>query len=155
MLFTSACSLLDLVAPPPLETAFHPLPPPPAPPVPPQSPTPPTPEEARAEIYRWFMKAGYKPFQAEALMEHAQTESGFRVCARGVGDLSYTYQWAGTRLRKLHEFAHTDGCPQLDTQLAFADKELRNDPKFSCFWGATTEPGAYAALRRGFGRGSC
>jgi len=39
--------------------------------------------------------------------------------------------------------------------LAYADKELRNDPKFSCFWGARTQAEAYAALRRGFGRGSC
>jgi len=101
------------------------------------------------------MTHGYKQFQAEALMEHAQTESGYRPCARGVGDLSYTFQWSGTRLRQLHQFAGYDGCPQLHTQLAFADKELRTDPKFSCFWGATTEPAAYAALRRGFGRGSC
>ena len=58
-------------------------------------------------------------------------------------------------LQRLHDFAHTSGCPQLHTQLAFADKELRNETKFSCFWEATTERAAYAALRRGFGRGSC
>jgi hypothetical protein len=150
-----ACSVLDFAAPPSsFETSA--LPPQPEPfSLFPQSLTPPSPEEARAEIYRWFRTAGYKDFQAEALMEHAQTESGFRACARGPGDLSYTFQWGGTRLRQLHEFARTEGCPQLRTQLAFADKELRNDPKFSCFWGATTEPAAYAALRRGFGRGSC
>jgi hypothetical protein len=154
MLLLSACSVFQFAAPP---TTPAPFPPQPAPLtfLPPQSSEPPSPQEARAEIYRWFMAAGYKAFQAEALMEHAQTESGFRPCARGAGDLSYTFQWGGTRLRQLHEFAHTDGCPQLRTQLAFADKELRNDPKFSCFWSATTEPAAYAALRRGFGRGSC
>jgi hypothetical protein len=116
---------------------------------------PPAPDEARAEIYQWFMKAGYKEFQAQALMEHAQAESGFRACATGPGGYRYLYQWSSTRLRQLHEFAHTDGCPQIHTQLAFADKELRNDPKFSCFWNATNESGAYAALRRGFGGGSC
>jgi len=154
MLSMSACSVFDVFKPPPL--TFE-QPPPPQPPPPPSAQPlyPPTPEEARAEIYRWFLAHGYQQFQAEALMEHAQTESGFRACARGVGDLSYTFQWGGTRLRQLHEFAGYAGCPQLDTQLAFADKELRDDPKFSCFWQATTEPAAYAALRRGFGRGSC
>ena len=39
------------------------------------------------------------------------------------------------------------------TQLAFTDKELRHDPKF--FWGTSTKPAAYVALRRIFGRGSC
>ncbi|HVH79860.1 MAG TPA: hypothetical protein VM782_10745, partial [Stellaceae bacterium] len=79
----------------------------------------------------------------------------FRPCAAGPAGLSYTFQWGGTRLQQLHAFAHTDGCPQLHTQLAFADKELRSDAKYACFWEATTEPAAYAALRRGFGRGSC
>jgi hypothetical protein len=155
MMFSlSACSLLQLAAPPPTPA------PPPSQPAPftflaPPPATPPPPEAARSEVYRWFMAHGYKPFQAEALMEHAQTESGFRPCAIGPGGYHYTFQWAGTRLRQLHEFAHTPGCPQLDTQLAFADKELRNESKYACFWAATTEQAAYAALRRGFGRGSC
>jgi hypothetical protein len=153
MLSMSACSVLDFAAPPPLETAFHPAPAPPPPP--PLSLTPPSPDEARAEIVNWFSARGYRDFQVAALVDHARAESGFRPCAVGPADLRYTYQWGGTRLRQLHEFAHTDGCPQLHTQLAFADKELRNDPKYGCFWGATTETGAYAALRRGFGRGSC
>jgi hypothetical protein len=117
--------------------------------------TPPGPAEAHAEIVRWFSKAGYRDFQVAALVEHARAESGFRPCAAGPAGLSYTFQWGGTRLRQLHAFAHTNGCPQLDTQLAFADKELRNEGRFSCFWAATTEPAAYAALRRGFGGGSC
>jgi hypothetical protein len=154
MLSISACSIFEDFEPPPLETAFNPLPPPPPPPIPP-SLTPPTPEEARAETVTWLSAAGYRDFQVDALVEHAKTESGFRACAAGTGDLSYLFQWGGTRLQRLHEFAHTSGCPQLHTQLAFADKELRNDAKFSCFWEATTERAAYAALRRGFGRGSC
>jgi len=47
------------------------------------------------------------------------------------------------------------GCPHIRTQLAFTDRELRHDPKFTCFWGASTTPAAYTALRRIFGRGSC
>ena len=117
--------------------------------------TRPSPGQTYAEIVKWFTAKGYRQFQVDALVEHARAESGFRPCAVGPADLRYTFQWGGTRLRQLHEFAHTSGCPQLDTQLAFADKELRNDAKYACFWNATTEPAAYAALRRGFGAGSC
>ena len=154
MLGMTACSIFEDLEPPPLATALNPLPPPPAPPIP-ESATPPSPAEARAEIADWLSHAGYQPFQVTALLEHAKTESGFQACAIGAGDLSYLFQWGGTRLKRLHEFAHHSGCPRLKTQLAFADNELRNDPKFACFWDAKTEAAAYAALRRGFGRGSC
>jgi|SRR5665213_1246772 len=156
-LIEKGTSLLQSVVPqsPPAPT-LNLSPPQPAPlPPAPQSRAPPPANKVRAEIERWFAAAGYKEFQVAALAEHARIESGFRPCAAGAGDLRYTFQWAGTRLRHLHEFARTQGCPQLDTQLAFADKELRNDGKFSCFWRATTEPAALAALRRGFGRGNC
>lgn len=82
-------------------------------------------------------------------------ESGFRPCAAGPADLRYTYQWGGTRLRRLYEFAQTRGCPTLDWQLAYADHELKTDPKFACFWYAHSRAEALTALRRGFGRGSC
>jgi hypothetical protein len=154
MFSMSACSDFEFLKPPSIDTAFHQLPAPPPPPIPPQSGAPPAPEEARAEIYRWFRSRGYKDFQAEALMEHAQTESGYNACANG-GPYHYLYQWSGTRLQQLHAFAHTDGCPHLHAQLAFADQELKTESRFSCFWGATSEQGAYDALRRGFGRGSC
>jgi hypothetical protein len=154
MLSMSACSLIQGLEPPPVDTAFHPLPPPEAPPSP-QAVAPPPPDAARAEIVKWFHDHGYQDFQIQALAEHAHTESGFRACAIGPGGYHYLYQWNSTRLERLQDFAHTSGCPQLHAQLAFADKELRNDPKFSCFWGATSEPAAYAALRRGFGGGSC
>jgi hypothetical protein len=157
LLSMSACSALDFMKPPPIETAFTPAPapPPPPPPGPPGPTSPPTPEEARDEIVHWFTEHGYHDYQVAALVQHARTESNFRACAVGPADLRYTFQWGGTRLQQLHEFAKTDGCPQLHTQLAFADKELRNDPKYACFWDATSEPAAYAALRRGFGAGSC
>ena len=145
----------ELFRPPP---AVAELPPPPPGPPPPaeQGPVyPPTPEEARDQIVRYFSKAGYRDFQVAALVEHARAESGFRPCAAGPAGLSYTFQWGGTRLQQLHEFAKTDGCPQLGKQLAFADSELRHEAKFACFWSATTEQAAYAALRRGFGAGSC
>jgi len=103
----------------------------------------------------WLSSTGYRDFQVAALLQLADTESGFRPCVVGPGGYHYLFQWGGTRLRQLREFAQTSGCPQLRTQLAFADNELRNEPKFSCFWGAAGEPAAYVALRRIFGRGSC
>jgi hypothetical protein len=171
MLAMSACSLLQGIlppsllqdiTPPALSTAFSPSPPPPPPPGPPlTAPVPsqshelPSPEQARAEMWQWLMTHGYKDFQAQAMLESAAVESGFNPCAAGPGGFRYTFQWGAERLRQLQEFAHTDGCPQLHTQLAFADWELRNQPQFACFWSAATEEAAYTALRRGFGRGSC
>jgi hypothetical protein len=155
MLSMSACSVFEFMAPPETPAPFPSQPPIPSLPPQPEPVAPPAPEQARAEIARWLSVAGYRDFQVEALIEHARAESGFRPCAAGPGGYHYLYQWSSTRLQRLHEFAHTTGCPQLHMQLAFTDKELRNDPKFSCFWQATTEPAAYAALRRGFGRGSC
>jgi hypothetical protein len=152
----SACSVLEGLEPPPLETAFHPLPAPAEPPVPiPQSRTPPAPGSARAEIASWLSTNGYRDFQVEALLQLADTESGFRPCVIGPGGYHYLFQWGGVRLRQLREFSQTSGCPHIRTQLAFADKELRSESKFSCFWGARDEPSAYVALRRIFGRGSC
>jgi len=152
----SACSVLQELEPPPLETAFHPLPVPAEPPVPiPQSRTQPAPGSARAEIASWLSTNGYRDFQVEALLQLADTESGFRPCVIGPGGYHYLFQWGGVRLRQLREFSQTSGCPHIRTQLAFADKELRGESKFSCFWGARDEPSAYVALRRIFGRGSC
>jgi len=131
---------------------------PPAPPPVAAAPrlVPSTPNQVAAEILRWFRAAGYKPFQAEAMADHASLESGFRPCAAGPGGLRYTYQWGGLRLQRLNSFAATaGGCPPLAKQLAFADRELRGNPAFACFWQATTRESAAAALRRGFGRGSC
>jgi hypothetical protein len=155
LLALSACGLIP--EPPPLETAFSPLPapPPPEPPAASQRQAPPSPAEARAEITKWLTDAGYKPFQVAALLEHAKAESGFNACISGASDLRYLFQWGGRRRQQLQEFAKTSGCPQIRTQLAFADKELRNDPKFTCFWNGRTQSEAYAMLRRGFGQGSC
>jgi len=146
-LLLSACSG-EVAAPPVTIAAPQPQP------IPPR-PEPATPQGVYAEIVRWFSAAGYHRFQAEALAEHAKIESGFRPCASGAAGLRYTFQWGGTRLQRLHEFAGARRCPSLDTQLAFADDELRTEPRFSCFWRTTTESAALAALRRGFGRGSC
>ena len=115
-----------------------------------------TPGGVRAEIIRWFSRAGYQSIQIEALAEHAGIESGFRPCASNGSNLRYTFQWSGARLRRLDEFAGARGsCPPLEKQLAFAHNELRNEPSYSCFWRATTKSAALAALRRGFGGGTC
>ncbi len=127
----------------------------PLPPPPPEYPQLATPDGVRAEIIRWFSAAGYRRYQAAALAEHALIESGYRPCAAGAAGLRFLYQWGGARLQHLYRFAGGHGCPALDTQLAFADHELRTVPDYACFWRATTEAGALADLRRGFGRGHC
>jgi Phage tail lysozyme len=155
MFALSACSLFEAAAPPTNPGAMPPQPEPFFVLLPPKPAAPPAPEAAHAEIVDWLHKHGYQDFQIQAMVEHARTESGFRACAVGPGGYHYLFQWSSTRLEQLQKFAGYSGCPQLDTQLAFADHELRGDPKFSCFWSATTEPAAYTALRRGFGQGSC
>ena len=157
LLSLSACSAFEgLKLPVPDSAVSGPLPPQPRPFFAlPEASGPPGPETAHAEIVQWLHEHGYQDFQIQALVEHARTESGFRACAVGPGGYHYLFQWASTRLEQLQRFARTDGCPQIHAQLAFADHELRDEPKFACFWNATSEPAAYAALRRGFGGGSC
>ncbi len=147
-LLLAGCS--GRLAPPPL-TLSPPVPPFPAPP--PSEPA--TPAAVRAEIARWFAAKGYRDFQVAALVEHARIESGFQPCAAGAAGLRYTYQWGGTRLQRLYRLAGERRCPPLDRQLEFADRELRSEPNFACFWRTTTTAAAVAALRRGFGRGRC
>lgn len=124
-------------------------------PVAPHSNAPPGPDVVRAEMVKWFSGAGYPPAQVGALIDYAKMESGFRPCAVNGAGYRYTFQWSGLRLRRLAEFSGTSGCPHLAKQLAFADRELRNEPNYSCFWQATSKPAAFAALRRGFGYGRC
>src|SRR5579884_3231124 len=131
-LLLSGCAPIGAPAPPPAA--------PPAPAAAVRPLYPPAPAEAEAEIVRWFSAAGYRDFQVEALVEHARAESGFHACAVGPGGLRYTFQWGGARLRRLQRFAGTEGCPQLHTQLAFADRELRTEPNYACFWAATSDP---------------
>src|SRR5205085_5705952 len=86
----------------------------------PQSRIPPPPDVTRAEMVNWLSTNGYRDYQVAALMQLADTESGFRPCVIGPGGYHYLFQWGGVRLRQLREFARTSGCPQLKTQLAFA-----------------------------------
>jgi hypothetical protein len=145
-LVLSACATdAPIAVPPPVAAVARP----------PPRPEPVSPRQVRTEVYRWFVEAGYPAFQAAALMEHARYESGYRPCAAGPAGLRYLFQWGGGRLQRLHAFAKTYRCPPLHIQLQFADYELRNDPKYSCFLHTATKPAALAALRRGFGRGSC
>ena len=136
-------------------------PPPPPPPAPESAPAPvaraepQTPSEVEAEILRFFWKAGYKPYQSQAMAEHAWIESGDHPCAAGPGGYHFTYQWSGRRLDQLYAFNGGESCPPLDVQLAFADNELRNSSNFWCFWEAVDYESAVAALRRGFGQGKC
>jgi hypothetical protein len=149
-------ALLPLLSACATEEAPAPAPAPAAPaPAPVARAEPATPKAVEAEILRWFWAAGYKPYQTQAMAEHAWIESGDRPCAAGPHGLRYTYQWGGGRLQQLYAFAGGESCPALDIQLTFADNELRNNPSYWCFWQATDYDSAVAALRRGFGRGRC
>ena len=159
-LLLSACANLDqtlspvanLFVPPPLPARS----PPPQPRPVERSIDTSTPAGVRAEIIHWFTRQGYHRAHVEALVDYAQQESGFRPCATNGASLRYLFQWTGERLRKLDDFTRAHGrCPPLDEQLAFADNELRTEPKYWCFWRAQTRAESVAALRRGFGRGSC
>lgn len=108
-----------------------------------------TPEAVRALMFAWLLAHGYQPFQAEAVLHQAHTESRFNHCVTAPSGSFGLFQWVGSRKRKLHE-RYGPGCPTVEQQLAFADNEIRSD--FSCFW--TASPGnAYAVLRNHFGRG--
>jgi hypothetical protein len=112
-------------------------------------------DQVREKIASYFRSAGYEDFQVKALVRHAEIESGFQPCIPGLGGSKYTYQWLGVRLERLYVRAGHRNCPTLETQLAFADYELKSEPAYSCFWRARDYPHALAALRRGFGRGHC
>ena len=60
----------------------------PRPPEPPQYPEPVTPAGVHAEDSRWFSAAGYQPFQAAALAQHARIESGYHPCIAGAAGLA-------------------------------------------------------------------
>lgn len=108
-----------------------------------------------AQIREWFIAAGYQPFQADAMVDHARIESGFDRCVVARSGSVYLFQWLGVRRRRLAEFSGTPGCPSLEAQLKFADTELRSEPAYACFWKAQTRTHALGAVRRGFGRGHC
>jgi hypothetical protein len=110
-------------------------------------------EAVRALMLSWFMSHNYSPVQAEAMIRQASIESNLQPCVRSSTG-SWLYGWVGTRRKALAAYAGTANCPRLETQLAFADLELRREPAFGVFWRASSQ-NAFAVLRRCFGRGQC
>ena len=110
-------------------------------------------EAVRAFMLSWFVAHHYSPAQAEAMVRQAYIESNLQPCVRSSTG-SWLYGWVGTRRHALASYARTPGCPGLETQLAFADWELRSQPAFASFWRAPPQA-AFAVLRRCFGRGQC
>src|SRR5438045_1428486 len=83
---TSACSsLIEAIEPPPLQASIPPFPPPPPGSVRWQPAAPPQPGNTRTELASWFSANGYRDFQVAALVQLANTESGFRPCVVGPG----------------------------------------------------------------------
>jgi hypothetical protein len=94
----------------------------------------------------------YSPAQADAMIRQASIESHLQPCVRSYTG-SWLYGWTGHRRQALAAYARTGSCPNVETQLAFADWELRNEP-FSAFWHAPPQS-TFAVLRQCFGRGQC
>jgi hypothetical protein len=107
----------------------------------------------RAFMLTWFMAHHYSPVQAEAMIRQASIESNLQPCVRSSSG-SWLYGWVGTRRRALAAYAGTGGCPTLEAQLGFADRELRGQPAFAGFWRAPPQA-TFAVLRQCFGRGQC
>ncbi len=89
------------------------------------------PNEAYA--FNWLVKRGYQPHQAAGIVGNFVQESGVRP-AGVVGDNGTAFgvaQWRGDRLAGLKSFAAAQGADwqNLDTQLAYADWELKNTEK--------------------------
>lgn len=110
-------------------------------------------EAVRAFMLSWLLTHNYSPDQAQAMVRQADMESGLQPCTRSKTG-SWLYAWTGSRRQALAAYAGTGGCPGLEVQLAFADRELRGEPGYAAFWRAPPQH-ALAVLRRCFGRGRC
>jgi|ERR1051325_990716 hypothetical protein len=110
-------------------------------------------EAVRAFMLSWFLAHNYSPAQAQAMIQQAYIESNLQPCVRSYSG-SWLYGWVGVRRQALAAYAGTGGCPSLETQLTFADMELRNEPSFASFWRASAQ-NAFSVLRRCFGYGRC
>src|SRR3954452_25385284 len=94
-------------------------------------------EAVRAFMLTWFLAHNYSPPQAEAMIRQAYIESNLQPCVRfSMG--SWLYGWVGARRQALAAYADACGCPSLETQLAFADLELRRERPFGAFWRASS-----------------
>src|SRR5579872_1088376 len=106
----------------------------------------------RAVMLSWFLTHHYPPSHAEAMIQQANIESRLQPCVRSRTG-SWLYGWVGARRQALSAYAGTSGCPSVEAQLSFADKELHTS-SFSSFWRAPPDR-AFSVLRQCFGRGLC
>ena len=109
-------------------------------------------QAVRAFMMSWFLAHHYPPSHADAMIRQANLESRLQPCVRSRTG-AWLYGWVGNRRRALAAYAGTSGCPSLQAQLAFADRELRSS-NFAAFWRAPPAS-AFTELRRCFGRGEC
>lgn len=106
-----------------------------------------------AFVVAWFMAAGYPAHIARAIDHVAYGESRGDYCVVSDSGFRGLLQWDSQRWSSLRRFAgvHSDRCPPLEKQLAFADIELRQN--FRCFFRARTEGEAYRMFRATFAAG--
>lgn len=96
----------------------------------------------------WLDGHGYTVQQRNAVLSYIHHESDFDPCEVSRNG-AFLFQWAGSRRRQILALGN-GRCPSLETQLEFADSELRTT--FSRFW-STNNPRTY--IRRCFGAGAC
>lgn len=109
-------------------------------------------QAVRALMMSWFLAHHYPPSHADAMIRQADLESHLQPCVRSRTG-AWLYGWVGTRRQALAAYAGTAGCPSVQAQLAFADRELHST-SFDSFWRARPDS-AFVVLRRCFGRGQC
>lgn len=102
----------------------------------------------------WLTQHNYDPPHRNAMLRHIQIESRFQEDALAPWGSICLFQWNGVRRRQVLALGGGK-CPDWDTQMAFADRELRDVPAYRCFLEARSEEAAFRALRKGFGRGHC
>lgn len=94
--------------------------------------------DAAKEAFAFYLKKGWAPHQAAALVGRLQQESGPRLNPTILGDDGASYgigQWQGPRRKKLRQFAQATGKPMSDrqTQLEFLHWEVTEGPESK--WG--------------------
>ncbi|WP_281354919.1 phage tail tip lysozyme [Chelativorans xinjiangense] len=96
------------------------------------APPPRNPAARQSYAQAFFMGMGWSPVQASAIVGAGMQESGSGLNPNAVGDNGTAhgiFQWRGDRLDNLKAFAKRNNADwrDFDTQLRFADFELRNN----------------------------
>lgn len=96
----------------------------------------------------WLTDHHYSPAQRDAVLFYIHHESDFDPATIERSGACLV-QWAGSRRRQILALGN-GRCPSIETQLEFADHELRTIPNFRGFW---TSSNPRWHMRYHFGQG--